>query len=284
MAANAGCEKQIMNHESELQSILKGNQCICAAPAFDAVSARIAQVLGWRVTKLSGSVAKASAGRSDNDEAWNLSDLVIACQRITSLCDLPLVIDADTGGHSKRAVRRTVRDLEHAGVAGIEIEDSMTSAPRGHRLLPIDDALARLSEATASRRSDSTAIIARTRSLALLQEPEALDRLARYSNSGVDAVMLVHPPSAEAISRAHAAAGLPLVVIGNTEGREYDIDFLTKVGVRLCYYVGHIPFRMSIAAIAAAYDCLFANDLTGLGRDRVASDAQVSFLLDIREQ
>ncbi|MCH7705708.1 MAG: isocitrate lyase/phosphoenolpyruvate mutase family protein, partial [Chloroflexi bacterium] len=81
------------------RTILSRNACTPTAPIFDPLSARIADMMGWEVCKLAGSVAKAAnLAVPDSVPLTNMTDLVDVCRRITRAANLPLIVDADDGG------------------------------------------------------------------------------------------------------------------------------------------------------------------------------------------
>lgn len=240
-----------------LRQILSGGDCSPAAPVFDPLSSRIAEVVGFDVCKLSGSVAKAAnLGLPDDVALADLSDLVGICERITRVTGIALMIDADDGGANVLTVRRAVQELEAAGAAAIEIEDN--AVPPGFRgglkrhALMIDKAeqVAKLRSAVAARRDPDTVIVARTSALGELPLDDALDRIHAYGLTGVDAVMLPgYPPRGRAdIVAAARATDLPLCVLGLPRDVVADAGFLRANRIRV-RYLGQPPYRMAVRAI-----------------------------------
>ena len=85
-----------------------------------AYHALLAKRTGYKALYLSGGgVAASSLGMPDLGIS-NLDDVLIDVRRITDVCDLPLLVDADTGfGSSAFNVARTTRSLEKAGAAAL---------------------------------------------------------------------------------------------------------------------------------------------------------------------
>src|ERR1700691_3132679 len=107
------------------RELLAKGGCISAAPIFDPLSARIADILGWEVAKLSGSVAKAAnLALPDIVSVAIPTDLAAICRRIVAVTGMSLVVDADDAGPTVLNVVHTVQELEAAGVCAIEIEDN----------------------------------------------------------------------------------------------------------------------------------------------------------------
>lgn len=242
------------------RSILARAACTPAAPIFDPLSARIADMLGWEVCKLSGSVGKfANLAVPDGVPMSNMSDLVDICWRINRVADVCLIADADEGGGNALNVMRTVRELEAAGVCAIEIEDNLVprrfgdAASRHALMISKEEQVGKLRAAVAARRDPTTVIVARTSALAELPVDEAQDRIRAYSQTGAEAIMLpgVRRGRAE-IEAAHQATHLPLCVLGVPPDAINDPAFLAANGVRI-RFLGQPTYGMAVKAI---YDSL----------------------------
>lgn len=237
--------------------------CTEAAPIFDPFSARVAEMRGWEVMKLSGSFSKfANLAVPDEVPLSNMSDLTDIAWRINRTCDLPLIVDADEGGGNALTVRRTVRELEAAGVAAIEIEDNLVpqgfrQAERRHALmLSQEEQVGKLRAAVASRRNPNTVIVARTFALSELPRGEALARIRAYSDTGAEALMLAElPHGIQDLIEVAEVTHLPLFVLGVPQEAVNDRALLEQVRLKL-RFLPHIPFRMALQALAEAYDHL----------------------------
>lgn len=262
-----------------LREILSGPDCTAAAPIFDPLSARIAEMVGWELCKLSGSVGKAAnLAVPDGVPIANMSDLVDICRRINRVAEVILIVDADEGGGGVMNVWRTVRELEAAGVAAIELEDNLVperfgdDRARHSLLISKAEQVGKLKAAVAARQDPSTVIVARTSALSELPLPEALDRIADYSRTGAEAIMLPDmPPRGRAdIEALHHVTDLPLCVLGLPLEDLQDQQFLADNNVRI-RFLGQPVYGMAVKAI---HDCLMYLKDGGNPRDmqdRVAS-------------
>ncbi len=161
-----------MSHARErFREVLSRPSCTLAANVFDPLSARIAHLVGYEVCVLSGSVGKsASLGVPDGVLA-NMSDVVDHCRRITRIADVSLMVDAEDGFGNAVNVFRTVREMEAAGVAGIEIEDNFVPgrfnvAEPG--LVSTEEQVGKLEAAVAARTDPTTVIVARSAALGVM--------------------------------------------------------------------------------------------------------------------
>ena len=235
----------------QFRNLLSRPTCTLAANIFDPLSARIAHMLEYEVCVLSGSVGKvANLGVLDIVLA-NMSDVVDQCRRITRIADVSLMVDAEDGFGNAVNVVRTVREMEAAGVSAIEIEDNFVPKRFGVEnpgLISQQEQVGKLEAAAAARTDPTTVIVARTASLALCPLKEALDRIAAYSQTGAEALMLTGTTSRDQIEAVHQATSLPLCVLSPPADIRNDSAFLVANGVKILM-LGNPTFAVAVKAI-----------------------------------
>ena len=161
--------------------------------AINANHALLAQRAGFKAIYLSGGgVAAGSLGLPDLG-ITGLEDVLIDVRRITDVCELPLLVDVDTGfGSSAFNVARTVKSMSKAGAAAIHIEDQVGAKRCGHRpnkeIVTQQEMVDRIKAAVDARTDDSFVIMARTDALAVEGLNSALDRAAACVEAGADMV------------------------------------------------------------------------------------------------
>lgn len=161
--------------------------------AINANHALLAQRAGFKAIYLSGGgVAAGSLGLPDLGIS-NLDDVLTDVRRITDVCDLPLLVDVDTGfGSSAFNVARTVRSMEKFGAAAIHIEDQVGAKRCGHRpnkeIVSQQEMVDRIKAAVDARRDDSFVIMARTDALAVEGLDAAIDRARACVEAGADMI------------------------------------------------------------------------------------------------
>ena len=155
-----------MSKKNEMyRALLKKSTATLAANIFDPLSARIAQVIGYDLLVLSGSVGKASNLATPDIVVSTLPDVQDQIRRITRNTDIPIMVDAEDGFGNAVNVWRCVRELEAAGVSGIEIEDNVVPGQFGVQNPGLNSAatqVGKLKAAVAARTDPTTVIIART--------------------------------------------------------------------------------------------------------------------------
>ena len=232
------------------REVLSRPECTLAANIFDPLSARIAHMLGYEVCVLSGSVGKAANLGVPDGVLSNMSDVVDHCRRITRIADVSLMVDAEDGFGNAVNVVRTVREMEAAGVAGIEIEDNFV--PRRFNvadpgLVSTEEQVVKLEAAVAARTDPTTVIVARSAALGLCPLDEALERVRAYSQTGAEALMLTGAQSREQLEAVHQATSLPLCVLSPPADARNDQAFLdSNMSILM---LGNPTFAVAVKAI-----------------------------------
>lgn len=161
--------------------------------AINANHALLAQRAGYRAIYLSGGgVAAGSMGIPDLG-ITTLEDVLTDVRRITNVCPLPLLVDADTGfGTSAFNIGRTVKDLIKAGAAAMHIEDQVGAKRCGHRpnkeIVSQAEMVDRIKAAVDARTDDNFSVMARTDAIALEGIESAIERVHAYIEAGADLV------------------------------------------------------------------------------------------------
>lgn len=159
--------------------------------AINANHALLAKRAGYKAIYLSGGgVAAGSLGLPDLGIS-NLDDVLTDVRRITDVCDLPLLVDVDTGfGASAFNIARTTKSMIKFGAAAMHIEDQVGAKRCGHRpnkaIVTQQEMVDRIKAAVDARTDDSFVIMARTDALAVEGLQAAIDRAGAYIEAGAD--------------------------------------------------------------------------------------------------
>ncbi|WP_288380975.1 methylisocitrate lyase [uncultured Massilia sp.] len=198
--------RQAVQDESPLQVV----------GAINANHALLAKRAGFRAIYLSGGgVAAGSLGLPDLGIS-GLEDVLIDVRRITDVCDLPLLVDIDTGfGASAFNVARTVRSLIKAGAAACHIEDQVGAKRCGHRpgkeIVSRDEMVDRVKAAADARTDDNFVIMARTDALAVEGLDAAIERAVACVEAGADMIFPEAMTSLEMYKRFADAVKVPVL-------------------------------------------------------------------------
>ncbi|PIE43717.1 MAG: methylisocitrate lyase [Gammaproteobacteria bacterium] len=181
-----------MSNGKKFRDALKNNKPLQIVGTINAYSAMMAKQIGHQAIYLSGGgVANASYGLPDLGMT-SLNDVLADVQRITSACDLPLLVDIDTGWGGAFNIAKTIRDMEKAGAAAVHMEDQVAQKRCGHRpnkeIVSIEEMLDRIKAAVDARSDPDFFIMARTDAFAQEGLQAAIERARAYVAAGADGI------------------------------------------------------------------------------------------------
>ncbi|WP_205410042.1 methylisocitrate lyase [Flavihumibacter solisilvae] len=225
--------RQAMEKEKPLQIV----------GAINAQHALLARQAGFNAIYLSGGgVAAGSLGIPDLG-ITTLDDVLTDVNRITNVCDLPLMVDVDTGfGPSAFNIARTVRSLIRAGAAALHMEDQVGAKRCGHRpgkeVVTREEMVDRLKSAVDARTDGNFVIGARTDAFAVEGLEKTLERAVAYKEAGADFIFAEAVPDLGAYQKFVDATGLPVLANITEFGmiKMYTVDELKAAGVELILY------------------------------------------------
>jgi len=205
--------------------------------------ALLAQRAGYRAIYLSGGgVAAGSLGLPDLG-INTLDDVLTDVRRITDVCDVPLLVDIDTGfGPSAFNIARTVKSLSKAGAAACHIEDQVGAKRCGHRpgkeIVSTAEMVDRIKAAVDARTDDSFFIIARTDAIASHGIEAALERAARFEEAGADGIFAEAAHDLETFRRFTSQLRTPVLANITEFGQTpmFTVDELRSAGVGIVLY------------------------------------------------
>jgi len=225
--------RQALNEEKPLQIV----------GAINAYHAILAKASGFKAIYLSGGgVAAGSLGMPDLGIS-NLDDVLTDIRRITDVCDLPLLVDVDTGfGASAFNVARTTRSLIKFGAAAMHIEDQVGAKRCGHRpgkeLVSAQEMCDRIRSAVDARTDRSFVVMARTDALAGEGLQAAIARAVQYVEAGADMIFPEAVTELAQYRRFVDAVNMPVLAniteFGNTP--LFTLDELRAAGVAIALY------------------------------------------------
>jgi 2-methylisocitrate lyase-like PEP mutase family enzyme len=229
-------------HARALRERLRARSFFIAPGAYDCITARLVQASGFPAAYVTGSgVSLSMLGAPDVGlpSYGEIRDRIAAMAEATGIA---LIADVDTGYGGPLNVMRTVRDLERAGVAALQIEDQAWPKKCGHepgrRLVDVAEMTGRLRAAQDAREDADTIIIARTDAIAVEGLDAALARARAYEAAGADVIFVEAPPSREAMARIAGELSAPLLANMVEGGRTplLPADELAALGFAFAIY------------------------------------------------
>src|SRR5436190_3135836 len=232
-----------MTPGSRFRQALKDEKPLQVVGTICAYHALMAKRVGYRAIYLSGGgVAAGSLGMPDLGIS-NLDDVLTDIRRISDVCDLPLLVDVDTGfGASAFNVARTTRSLIKFGAAAMHIEDQVGAKRCGHRpgkeLVSKEEMADRIKAAVDARGGDDFVVMARTDALASEGLERALERARAYVDAGADMIFPEAITELAMYRKFAAAVKVPILANITEFGKTplFTVDELGSADVAMVLY------------------------------------------------
>ena len=241
---------------TRFRAMIEAGNCVHPGSVYDPLSARAAEDLGFETGMFAGSIASLTVLGAPDIIVVTLSEFASQILRICRAGELPLIVDADHGYGNAMNVKRTVEELETAGVSALTIEDTLL--PRafgetGTQLTSVHEGVGKMKAALAGRQDPGVFILGRTSAVSISGVDDAIARASAYLDVGVDGIMFVGVKTKQEIEAVGRAIDAPIMLGGVPEALQ-DRAHLRSCGVRICLQ-GHQPF---MAAMQAMYRTLKA--------------------------
>jgi methylisocitrate lyase len=237
--------------------------------AFNALTARLAERLGFEAVYLSGGALSAGWAGVPDIGLLSVTEFAEAAATLARATNLPVLCDADTGFGEAVNAERTVQLYEAAGAAGLHLEDQVMPKRCGHltgkALIEPEAMVAKVRAAVAARSDPDFVVVARTDARSVEGFDAALERAWKYIEAGADMIFPEALESAEEFAAFARAVPVPLLANMTEFGRGPLIDFeeLGGMGYRAAIY----PLTAFRAAMKAAEETLVALRDRGSQRD-----------------
>jgi len=201
---------------TSLKSLIKPGALLSAPGVFDGVTVRIAEKVGFPALYMTGYGTVASHLGLPDAGLASYRDMVERVRTLAGLASVPLIADGDTGYGGLLNVEHTVRGYEAAGAAAIQLEDQEFPKKCGHtpnrRVIPLDQAAAKVRVAAEARDSADFLIVARTDARTAHGLDEALRRAEAFVEAGADILFVEAPESEAEMEKIGQSFDLPLLV------------------------------------------------------------------------
>jgi methylisocitrate lyase len=234
--------KQSTSAGARFRAALAHERPLQVVGTVNAFSALLAERAGFRALYLSGAgVANASFGLPDLG-ITSLNDVCEDVRRITSACELPLLVDADTGWGTAFNISRTIADLIRSGAAGCHLEDQVQAKRCGHRpgkaLVGADEMADRIKAAADGRTDPQFVIMARTDAHAVEGQQAAIDRAQCYVEAGADMIFAEALTTLEEYRQFTSTITVPVLANITEFGKTplFSVAELGTAGVQLVLY------------------------------------------------
>ncbi len=239
-----------MNQTKDLRDLLERPGILVVPGGGSPLEIRLIEAAGFEAAYVSGYATAANRYGLPDVGLIAYGEVVDMVRATRSVTALPLIVDCDTGYGDVANVRRTVRGLEAAGAAAIQIEDQVWPKRCGHMegkiVEPAEVAVRKVRAAVAARERAGTVIVARTDARGPHGLDEALERCRRFKDAGADVLFVDGPESVEELERIGRELSGPLLANMSETGKTpllsaeelaglgYKIALFPSSTVRIC--------------------------------------------------
>ncbi len=254
-----------MSLKAALSDQIKSGRPLKVVGAVTAYCALMAEKVGHKALYLSGGGVAASSYGIPDLAITSLDNVLEDVRRITSVTQLPLLVDADTGWGGAFNIAKTVVEMERAGASAIHIEDQVSQKRCGHRpnkeIVTTSEMVDRIKSAVDARRNSNFVIMARTDALAVEGIASAIERAQACVEAGADMIFPEALNELEQYLTFSESLDVPILANITEFGATplFKTDELFKVGVGLILYPLS-AFRAMSKAAELTYNTILASD------------------------
>jgi carboxyvinyl-carboxyphosphonate phosphorylmutase len=205
-----------MKQTTKLRELIQRKEILVAPGAFDAMSAKLIEAVGFETVYMTGFGTAASIFGIPDIGLLTMTEMVENAKRISDAVKIPVIADADTGYGNHLNVVRMVEEYEKAGVAGLHIEDQLSPKRCGHmegkKLISTEEMVPKIRAAVASRKDKDFVLIARTDAIAVEGFDKAIRRGNTYKEEGADVIFVEAPTTIEQLEKIPKLVKGPVMV------------------------------------------------------------------------
>ena len=266
-----------MKTTTRLRELLAAPGIVAAPGAYDCLSAAIIERAGFSAVYMTGAGTSISRVGYPDIGLTTMSEMAANAAAIANTVSVPVIADADTGYGDVLQVRRTIREYERAGVAGVHIEDQESPKRCGHlddkRVVGQEEMVRKLHAALDAREDDDFTIIARCDALAVTGWDDALRRCEAYVEAGADVLFLEAVQTREQAAYMTSHFDVPVLYNFVETGKSplLPVAELEKLGFKLVIF----PISAMLAAMKTMSDLMRELRDTGTTEHAIA-DRMVS--------
>jgi methylisocitrate lyase len=270
---------------ARLRAAVRDERPLQLVGTINAYVARLAAATGYRAIYLSGGGLAANSLGVPDLAISSMDDVLVDIRRITDVCALPLLVDADTGWGGAFNIARTVRSFIKAGAAGLHIEDQVQAKRCGHRpgkeIVPLAEMVDRVKAAVDARTDPDFVIMARTDALASEGLERAIERAVACVEAGADMIFPEAVSELGQYRRVKQAVGVPILANITEFGRTplYRREELGAAGVDIILYCC-AAYRAMNAAALATYEAIRRDGTQQSMIERMQTRAELYKYLD----
>ena len=238
-----------------LRRMLKSKKPLVIPGVYDAISAKIAEKVGFDVMFQTGYGTSATMFGMPDYGFIGATETIDNARRICRAVSVPVIVDSDTGYGNALSVWKLVKELESSGASGIFLEDQQWPKRCGHmqgkEVIPQEEYTEKLSAAIDARESKDFIIVARTDARATEGLDAAIERGKQNKKTGADAIFVEAPRSLNEMKKIGEEISAPLVA-NMIEGGATPLnstETLNKMGFKIILYPLSVLYANTFATM-----------------------------------
>ncbi len=237
------------------KKVFESEKMITLVGAFDGITARLVQHVGFDGAYMGGQATASSLIGVPDIGLVTATEQIKHAHDLASCIDMPFVIDADTGYGNELNARKTIHDLEDAGIYGAHFEDQVTpkrcGGMRGVQIVSAEEYIRKLETVLKYRRDPNFLVIGRTDAGSAVSLDEAIRRGNMMADAGADMVFYGHVlKNLDEIKRVCDETKIPVMYCLMEFSRDvcFTLDELQDAGVRVTIWPNGLWMRWWKAA------------------------------------
>ncbi|MBP8717987.1 MAG: isocitrate lyase/PEP mutase family protein [Candidatus Atribacteria bacterium] len=232
-----------MRKTKKLRLLLREKRILVAPGAYDVLSAKMIEQIGFKVVYMTGYGTSATVLGQPDVGLLTMTEMANRAGRIAQAVKIPVIADADTGYGNPLNVRRTVMEYERAGVSGIQLEDQVFPKKCGHmlgrKIIPTVEMVQKIKAACEARMDKDFVIIARTDARTNYGLEEAIARGKAYEEAGADIIFIESPENISEMKKITDSFSKTFTLVNMVEGGKTPIlsaEELERLGFSLVIF------------------------------------------------
>lgn len=231
-----------MKPTAKLRELIKKKQILLAPGAFDALSAMLIEAAGFEAVYMTGFGTAASIFGIPDIGLLTMTEMAENAKRIADAVKIPVIADADTGYGNYLNATRTVQEYEKAGVSAIQIEDQIFPKKcghmEGHKLISIEDMVAKVRAAVASKKDKDLVLVVRTDAISAEGFDQAIRRANVYLEEGADVIFVEAPRTTEQLEKIPKIIQGPVLINVAPKTPNLHYNKYEEMGYAIAIYPG----------------------------------------------
>lgn len=269
-----------MEKRKRLKKLIEGSEILVAPGAYDALSAKLIETVGFEAVYMSGFATAASNFGLPDIGLLTMTEMVANAKRMADAVSVPVIADADTGYGNHLNVLRSMEEYEKAGIAGIQIEDQISPKKcghmEGHKLISVEEMVAKIRAAVTVRKDQDMVLIARTDAISAEGYDEAIRRGNIYREEGADVLFIEAPTTLEQLENIPKVVKGPALINVAPKTPYMHVKKYKEMGYAMAIY----PPISITTAYAAIRDALEELKKEGMTKEGVHGGVPFDELLD----